>query len=306
MSDARALRATLGGRIRAALGSPEGMQSLLGDVALPLDIERWLARLALLEGVPFNYLVPHEAMLPPESIRFFHLDLQWVDAMIDGAFSVGRNLTAGPTPATLGIDHALLKAARARSLREVAAVRARRLGKPPAPVSLQAVSGFLLRSSLVADYPGLGVNAYPKGGTPEDRADAEPLALLRFDRLGAHSDTLICLVDGEAARFDIHEPPEHLHYGLERYRYDPATGKVSAAKKLWKFDREGSQVRLGDEIEQTVDDCFRASSPRVVKTGALADLVAAAIGRTIDPAELGFEMTQGVGTASFEKRSAPA
>ena len=49
---------------------------------------RWLTRLRLLEAVPFQYLVPTEDMLPTETIRFFHIDRNWVDALIDGAISV--------------------------------------------------------------------------------------------------------------------------------------------------------------------------------------------------------------------------
>ena len=55
----------------------------------------WFANLAMLEGVPFNYLVPDERMLPPESIRFFHVDQDWIDALIDGAFSIGRATVSG-------------------------------------------------------------------------------------------------------------------------------------------------------------------------------------------------------------------
>lgn len=40
-------------------------------------------------------MVADEAMLPPESIRFFYLDNSWLDALIDGAFGIGRNLSDG-------------------------------------------------------------------------------------------------------------------------------------------------------------------------------------------------------------------
>lgn len=53
------------------------------------SIIKWLGRLRTLEGVPFPYIVPHEEMLPNDSIRFFHIDRNWIDAMIDGALSTG-------------------------------------------------------------------------------------------------------------------------------------------------------------------------------------------------------------------------
>ena len=53
------------------------------------SIINWLGRLRTLEGIPFPYIVPHEEMLPNDSIRFFHIDRNWIDAMIDGALSTG-------------------------------------------------------------------------------------------------------------------------------------------------------------------------------------------------------------------------
>ena len=58
---------------------------------MPPDIGEWLGRLLLLYGVPFNYLVPQEAMLPPESIRFFYLDPGWMKCLLEGACSVGKS-----------------------------------------------------------------------------------------------------------------------------------------------------------------------------------------------------------------------
>src|SRR5262249_28487489 len=43
-----------------------------GEHVVPFDIRQWLARLRLLEGVPFAYLVADSELLPLESIRFFY------------------------------------------------------------------------------------------------------------------------------------------------------------------------------------------------------------------------------------------
>ena len=58
-----------------------------GPRRVPRDLRIWLARLRLLEGVPFSYLVADSALLPPESIRFFYLDRGWTDALVEGALS---------------------------------------------------------------------------------------------------------------------------------------------------------------------------------------------------------------------------
>ena len=60
------------------------------------SVVAWLTRLRLLEGVPFSYIVSSEEMLPNESIRFFHMDRNWLDALVDGALSTGILDTRGP------------------------------------------------------------------------------------------------------------------------------------------------------------------------------------------------------------------
>jgi len=102
---------------------------------LPTDVRRWFADLALLWGVPFNYLVPSERMLPQESIRFFWIDPEWIRCLHDGAFSIGRVLPS---------DH-----------KRDAAHDEYLLGKPHA-----IVSGFLLRSEVVSGWPNLQVDGY--------------------------------------------------------------------------------------------------------------------------------------------------
>ena len=60
-----------------------------GPRVVPSELSRFLARLRLLEGVPFAYLAPDADLLPKESIRFFYLDRAWTDALVQGALSVG-------------------------------------------------------------------------------------------------------------------------------------------------------------------------------------------------------------------------
>ena len=60
------------------------------DNDFPQDLKTRFEQLGLLSGIPFNYLVPDERILPSESIRFFWLDWFWVESLLDGAFSIGR------------------------------------------------------------------------------------------------------------------------------------------------------------------------------------------------------------------------
>ena len=57
---------------------------------------RMVNKASFVGGVPFSYIVSSEEMLPNESIRFFHMDRNWLDALVDGALSTGILDTRGP------------------------------------------------------------------------------------------------------------------------------------------------------------------------------------------------------------------
>ncbi len=296
------LRSTVRARVTALFSQPAALSSAVQDVTLPDVLKQWLSRLRLLYGVPFNYLVPDEGMLPPESIRFFYVDMNWVDALIDGAFSIGRNLATAAVTPSMALDKAVLPLVLRQTSAAAAHIRAKALGVDSPRASLQTVSGFILRSSVVTAYPNMGVNVYPLGGTPDLPADQiKLLALLRLEALGPQCDTLICLVDGDAYRVDIHEAPEHLHYAIDSYAASPLT----ANKKIYTFTTSGSTVTFGtNPVTIGVADCLRSNSPRTFNIQALAAKIGAQQNpqlSTIDSAEMGFEMTEGVGMVSFFK-----
>ena len=206
-------------RIAALLDHPDVQAALVADpVPLPPDALAWLAQICLLDGIPFDALVPAAAMLPPESIRFFHVDQNWLDALVDGTLSI----------ANVGTDqHATLELVRQRIRAAAhAATSARRPAKlaaaaAPAPGPVTASgdavslpppathwSGLLLRSTVVADFPGLSVKAYP------DAAGTQPaLTPLRVDNMS--SGLLIAIFDGVAQRFEIAKPAHVLHFGVK-------------------------------------------------------------------------------------------
>jgi hypothetical protein len=161
---------------------------------------------------------------------------------------------------------------------------------------------------VVADYPGLGVNVYPQGHTPAD-PELTLLPVRRLDRLGPAGDTLFCLVHGEAYRVDVHEAPELLHYGIDDYQPPAAPGQAPAAvKELRTFSRQldGTVTVDSSTVQVPVGASFRTRSPRVLRLTDLAAALAAANGGgTVDSAEMGFAMTEGVGMVSFINRAAP-
>ena len=135
---------------------PDEDDPTLGPRVTPLELRAFLARLRLLEGVPFSYLVADSELLPTESIRFFYLDRAWTDALVQGALSVGTVNTA---------DRAQLEALYGTVRDEVD--EEERLVRLPGGEAVQQgpagpVSGFLLRSRAVSGWPGLHVRAYAR------------------------------------------------------------------------------------------------------------------------------------------------
>jgi hypothetical protein len=175
------------------------LDAALADI--PDDIVVWIGRLRLLHGVPMNYLVPDEAMLPPESLRLFHLDPNWMDALVDGALSIGR----ASVDDTKRDD--LLRQKLEQPVRD--AVKAQRRNPvPPGVVPNPAgdVTGFLMRSQVLAGWPRMIVIGYA------DDAMKQELRKLRMARLS--EDVLLCLFDGTVRVLAVKEPPEQLHCGI--------------------------------------------------------------------------------------------
>jgi hypothetical protein len=191
----------------------------------PDSAGRWLARLCLLEGLPFEHLVPDARMLPAESMRFFFVDQNWLDALVDGALSIGATADQEATTVSataahvrdLARRHAAVERTRRRAARATTSARsAARTGsplttplavptiaEPPADLLAPVWSGFVLRSTVVTDWPGLRVTA-------SDAAKAG-LDLLRLDR--PSPGVMVAIFDGIAAEVDLATPAQTLHFG---------------------------------------------------------------------------------------------
>jgi len=164
------------------------------------QITAWLSRLRVLHGVPFHYLIPDQRMLPIESIRFFRMDEAWLTALIDGAYSIGR-----PATGDAGVAEAeRLQKHYCTAIRECASLRAGQL-RTSFTDSGPLMSGFLLRSAVVAGWPNMEVIA--------SGSNNATLQHLRLDRIA--SDVLLGIFDGLVERVVFREPAETLHFGIE-------------------------------------------------------------------------------------------
>lgn len=267
----------------------------LADAAAGSDqaqVVDWLARLHALHGVPFGYLVPDPRMLPPESIRFFAVDTAWVAALLDGAFAIAQ------TRATASADQAL-RVALAPHVRSRLVSMRRRLvgdtgdhgGPEQTAAGPRPLSGFFLRSAVVAGWPGMEVHGFA------DVAGLQPLPVIRFEQVAPA--LLMCLFEGALARVDLNEPPEGIHFGVDpggapgTWR-KPLRYADGAAVGQWIAQRDPVAVGLrppGAAGVVRIDDLAQALAPGVWSGAPPAS--------GFTTAEFALEMVLGVQAVSF-------
>ncbi|MFN7929974.1 MAG: hypothetical protein U0Y68_19050 [Blastocatellia bacterium] len=262
-----------------------------GDHVTPGEIRRFLARLRLLHGVPFSYLVPDAELLPLESIRFFYLDRAWTDALVQGALSVSTISTA---------DRAQLEAVYLHIRREVDEAE-RVIRTPQGEERLQGaggtITGFLLRSRLVSGWPNLHVRAYARDVVADDAlttaAESDPnrLKVLRLERLAPA--VLLVLFDGVPAVVHIEEPRQGIQFGARLDKNDPPAQRQAKVKV--RDCLTGNPVPPEDEFtpDNTVSVPFRKGAPGVINIAELRKRLAAKApnsGGTLEPNEYALQM----------------
>jgi hypothetical protein len=185
------------------MNDPAVQQKVLGLVQDDLDpVSQWLAKLLLLYPVPFSYLVPDERMLPSESIRFFYLDNNWLNAMLDGAASIGMESSRET------FFYEMTRGLIQKSAYEAAQVlRTAMPGAepPPAESDQYLMSGLLLRSAVVSGWPNLAVRPYLN--------NQQLLKILRMDHLSPN--VLLCIFWGVPDYVEISEPQEGFAFGVD-------------------------------------------------------------------------------------------
>jgi len=235
----------------------------LASPEFPEQVTEWFIELLTLKHVPFQYLVPREEMLPSNSLRFFQVDVNWLNCLLDGAFSIGRVTSA--------------------DIKQDAAARPANVPTPG------TCSGFLLRSPVVTGWPNLEVEAYSQivpVGDDYLPTGISPLQCMRFDRLG--EDVLLCLFDGEIKTVDIHEHAETIHFGVNAG--DDPSNPGGYTKAL----RNVESGVLGDAKPVV----WKTEAKRTISIG---DLIARENAQ--NSAEFGKTMIQGVEKVRFIKSS---
>jgi len=229
---------------------------------LPPYVESFLAHLRLLVGVPFEYLVPDARLLPPESIRFFHLDRSWSDRLVDGALAVGK--VGSREQAHHQAHQPTIRQRLDLTQREVRSMQRGRIGfaearaiAAPAPDPDGRMTGFLLRSAAVSGWPRIDVRAYDRQLVdPIDPlvAAQHRIRTLRQERLSPA--VLFVLFENVPRLVVLEEPHQGVQLGVQRSGHGFTVVRRDAAG-------------LVDPNGRTVAVPMRARAGRVL---ALADL----------------------------------
>jgi len=144
-----------------------------------------------LEGIPYRYIVPDVSMLPKESIRFFTLDNNWINAFICGAFSIGHTVKADLYPYLKGIL----------------------LGQD------DVVSGILMNSLVVSGWPDFVIDAHSK--------TIDEMQLIR--KVNLDENIRMYLVDGEFEKleFYLHHGKTHSGFMINNNEFTKKDGSIN-------------------------------------------------------------------------------
>ncbi|MER7705705.1 hypothetical protein ABTX81_22785 [Kitasatospora sp. NPDC097605] len=173
------------GALRDAAGTPEAT-TLAELVAQVVDLhtttlDDHLSARRLLAALPLDHLVPDRRMLPPESVRFFAVDADWLAVMLAGAVRMGQATSLDRSVTTQLLTSLLANA-------------------------VLPSCGMLVRSRVVRDWPSLFVEAV--AGTPAT-------SVLHSPPRRPAPDLLLACFTGTPGQVVLRRPAEQPHYGLD-------------------------------------------------------------------------------------------
>ena len=284
------------------------------DGVVPADILRALADMRLLEGVPFSYLVPDADLLPTESIRFFYVDRNATDALVQGALSVGAANSVDRVELAQLYQVIRDEVDEAERLVRLNASDAPTLDATGRPIGIAGpITGFVMRSQLVSGWPAMHVRAYSTDTRPDDQTapdmDTSPdrVRLLRMERLAPA--VLLVLFDGVPAVVHIEEPRSGIQFGVRlAVDADPAQQTAVVTPRDVTNPNNGPLQSGGADVTVAVP-FRRGGAAGVINMRALnQSLIGTAgtnMGDSVDAAEYAIQMLRFPLRQVFGKLSGP-
>lgn len=201
--------------------------------APPKEITDWLGKLFLLNGVPINYLLPHEDYLisredgepAKEAVGMFYIDYNWMEALLGGALSI---VATDDSVSLLNMlkDGRYLPDNLLVNKMNSAFVPVAEDEPVPLPPNIQGhITGYLLRSQLVSGWKGIKIFA-------KDETGNWMKFPLKIERIA--DDIQLCIFSGKLQQLLLIQPPEGVHFGLDgsagayQKKLRDATGAIGA------------------------------------------------------------------------------
>lgn len=200
--------------------------------ALPDAVENFLAKLARLEGIAFEYLVPVVAMLPVSSLRSFTVDPFWVYRLLQGALSIGRESCPCETAESRVLER-LAVLARIDGMGVL-------LSRPDD--AAPALSGFLFRSQAVSTWPDMVPRFRRSTGHTGERGSEHELARVAGTPRKPLPDVMLALTEGAFEQIEITLPEAHPHFEFARRH-----ASAEAGEDPHEQDLRGSYLSTGQQ-----------------------------------------------------------
>ncbi len=222
----------------------------------------------LLYGVPFHYLVPDGEMLPAESIRFFYLNPEWINCLLQGACSVGRTSQTDELVDQLlrarffEVSEKLASSLRS-SAKQAADGRTERwkpdgtaaTEKDGQPFCTGPCPAICCAPPAVESWIGLEAKA---DGVDSADKRLDPLQILRMDRLAP--DILLCIYNGKSPNIEVKQPPEAIHFGAAIKSSESGSIRRSGCGAI-----KGTRIRSGIDTRLKPSDCVERIEARAAR-----------------------------------------
>ena len=272
---------------------------------IPEDIQRYVEELRLLYYVPLSYIIADEELLPNESLRFFYIDENWTNALVDGALSIGRVTERDAEYDNLLLEQAMegsncrLHLPRLEKMHPQHLDSALNVFKAKGRLSqefLQStndggklmlsdtetsgfVTGFIMRSELTGRVRDLNVTAYEND---------EPISELRLTKLS--DDIIIGLYDGKITSLKISEPQTGLTFGLNE-------------KETKLIPKDVNESNFGAPLDnKSIEIKDYTNSAGRIDVSKLASKLGESLNTEVKSAKLAFELITVASSAVFKEK----
>ncbi|KAM0433809.1 hypothetical protein ACHAQK_009031 [Fusarium lateritium] len=199
----------------------------------------WIVDRMFLDRVPAHYLISDPSHLPPEALRFFYIDPNWVDAMVDGALSLANHMGQD-------MDRAAIKWGINRFLEYI----------PPQQTHHAQIPtyGFYLRSDLVTMYPDLRVTTV---GEATGRA---PLLSHDIVADGVMLGLLDCIPGKDLEQLIFTQPPHQQRFAAGPFlggdKLELSIRKQYTVDKKWHEKEDHVSLSKFDRLPSSENNWF--------------------------------------------------